>query len=118
MNHYIRDIYNFHKAYIPNTWISYPEFHVYVRKGTRKIPGFLGYQQTFDVANITVEEAHRGKGLFTWWLGILETEAKHVYDYDGIYVENVLNDRLREFLRQRGYTSVGDPTLPSFYLKF
>jgi N-acetylglutamate synthase-like GNAT family acetyltransferase len=97
-----------------NCWLNYPDFHVYVRKGYHRINQANPVSMTFDIANIDVEARQRGKGIFTDWLTLVERETKSA-GLEAVYVENVLNPRLADFLTRRGYTKL-EGGIPSFYL--
>lgn len=89
-----------------NAWLREPHLSVYVRRGTHYINGML--VQTLDVANASVDESRRGEGVFTAFLERVEALDEN------IYLENVLEHRLQEFYRTRGYLVVAsfDPSLP------
>jgi len=81
---------------------------VYVRRGCwRWWEGEL-HENTLDIANITVDEGKRGKGVFTAFLSRVEALGKI------IFIENVLDVRFQDFFRERGYTVArgGDPEIP------
>jgi hypothetical protein len=92
----------FVRSGLKNSWLQIGPMQVYVRKGQHYFYGpsrevgerIVG---TFDVANVMVEESERGKGWFTSFLNFVEAYM------DNVYVENVLEPRLRPFLQKRGY---------------
>lgn len=114
MDKYNEDLQAFLNSSLRNTWIKYPNFEVYVRKGYHLLEGKQAI--TFDVANIHVHEEARGKGIFSTWLDMVETMA-HEEGFDAVYVENLLNPLLANFLVRAGYTRTGPMDLSSYYLK-
>lgn len=90
-----------------NLWLTADKMEVYVRKASHVISGDV--PRCFDIASITVGEEHRGKGLFSSWLDYVEATLRGG-EYEFIYVENVLNPLLLEFLRRRGYQQTGEMT--------
>jgi hypothetical protein len=79
----------------PNAWLDYGPLNVYARQARHVVDDIL--TATLDIASISVVESHRGQGLFT---AFLEEAEKFPVT---IYIENVLNERLRVFLHRRGY---------------
>ena len=82
-------------SYTRNTWLTGEYIKVYVRKGLhlgtdRKMHHYL------DIANITVDPRFRRQGYFKAFLAL----CQEIQPYDGIKVENVLNDDLRAYLRR------------------
>jgi hypothetical protein len=75
-----------------NQWISTEELHLYLRVGLHLIGGQM--HRVIDLANITVH--HPGQGLFTEVLEYLQKNTP----YEGVYVENILNERLFEHIRK------------------
>ena len=77
-------------------------YTIYLRKGQRYIDGRL-YHKVLDIGNITA--SRKGTGSFA----VLH---KHImsslwaHDFDGIYVESVLNDQFANHLLGLGYTQV------------
>jgi N-acetylglutamate synthase-like GNAT family acetyltransferase len=108
-------IHKFIQGYLPNQWINHPYIRVYVRKASRRLPGTTGFQQTFDVANIEVHHEYRGEGRFTEWLNTAEAEAKK-NEFDAVFVESILEERLIPFLERRGYQHMPGSVPPSMYL--
>ena len=89
----------FTKSKLRNQWIKEPHMQVYVRKSRRFVNDEL--IPCFDVASIQVKESHQGKGLFTNFLKMVEE-----YSAENsliVFVESVLNVRLRKFLERNGY---------------
>ena len=78
-------------------WVEVPEGRIYLRQAKRP-----GIGETIDIPNIAFDEEARGKGAFTRYLGEIEIEAQRA-GLDGVYVENIFNPRLAQFLRGRGY---------------
>jgi hypothetical protein len=78
-------------------WVDLPEGRIYLRAGQRP-----GIGRTLEIPNIEFDEAARGKGAFTRYLTQIEREASN-RGFDGVYVEQIFNERLEAFLRRRGY---------------
>jgi GNAT superfamily N-acetyltransferase len=100
--------------YPSNVWIQERNISVYVRKSNRylldkKITSCL------DLASVEVEERHRGKGIFTAFLSRFEKAAHDTNRV--VYVESILEPRLREFLKTKGYAIVpgSSEMSPSMY---
>lgn len=98
------DLRNFH---IENPWII-----GYVRKTMRHI--IDRGRKCLDIADVNVHPDKYGKGVFAEWLKMAETIAP-TYGIDGLYVENVINERLPAFLIRNGYVAV--PHMPMCYFK-
>ena len=82
-------------------WIKLPDFRIeiYIRRTKRHIDGQI--EETLDLASFEIEETFRGKGMFSEMLGLVEDYA--FAEGLTIFVESVLNERLRGFLSRRGY---------------
>jgi hypothetical protein len=74
------------------SWIMSREIHLYMRAGYHAINGKVYW--FLDIAN--VEVAQKGKGLFT---EVLEY-CQAVTPYAGVFVENILNERLMEHMKK------------------
>lgn len=94
-------------------YISNDKMTVYVRITSHYIRGEL--PKTIDIANVSVDEEHQGKGVFKDFLKGVEGMAKK-YDR-AVYVESVLSDILEVKLTTYGYTSNGEIS-PSFHKSF
>ena len=80
---------------------------VYVRRGMHMLDQI---SMCLDIANVTVFEEYRGKGIFTEWLTYAESMAGVApltpilaRRLRAVYVENILNPRFKDFLSHRGY---------------
>jgi len=91
-------------------WFECGPMRIYLRKTQHYLGGAV--VPTLDVGSVEVEESCRGQGIFTTYLELIEAGERTVF------VESVLNARLQEFLRKRGYTEVPNSSgsCPSFYL--
>lgn len=78
---------------------------VYVRRGHRPAAGG-GIGVWLDLANMEVDEELRGRGAFGRFLERAE-KAALAAELEGVWVENVINERLRGFLERRGYGICG-----------
>jgi hypothetical protein len=83
-----------------SVWVREPGIAVYVRKGLHVILDEGAY--TLDVANVEVDEALRHKGVFKAWLA----KAERLNPYPFVYVENVHNPILHDFLVREGYSTL------------
>lgn len=82
-----------------NAWIAEPGIKIYVRKGWHCIADDI--RTCLDVANVEVHEKLQRQGIFNAWLMKAEVLATGRFDY--VYVENVLNPHLDDYLSRRGY---------------
>ena len=79
-----------------NRWLrSMPGMEVYVRRNPRSLPE--GNFVMLDIANVGVTQT--GRGTFTRFLDRLEALRL----LDGIYLENVHDDRHVRYYQRRGY---------------
>lgn len=85
-----------------NAWIEIPHGKVYVRLTARPIGkvrllGTPEWISCLDIASVEIDEEHRSKGIFKNWL----KHAEQLADKRNItiYIENVLNDRLKKFFK-------------------
>lgn len=82
-----------------NAWVRFRNGEIYMRRAPRQHMVDGRYIETeLDIANVRFEP--EGQGGFTSLLDTLEPRY-------GIYVENVLNPRLHDWLKRRGYSQVG-----------
>lgn len=97
----LTDVRNFLNSSSRNAWVQVETMSVYVRKGIHMVNG--EFVVLFDIATVEQEEAERGKGKFRKFLisleGLLSTEEA----IKGIFVENVLNERLAASLPYMGF---------------
>jgi GNAT superfamily N-acetyltransferase len=84
---------------IRNKWVYERKINVYIRRSSRII-GTLRLP-CLDLATVEVDENYRGQGIFTKFLIRFEKLAKN--ENRVIYVENVMNERLKMFLLTNGY---------------
>lgn len=82
-----------------NKWIKSRKMKIYIRRSMRQV----GMKMTpcLDLASVEVDENHRGKGLFTKFLEKFENAAKEMNRV--VFVENIQNERLKNFLLRRKY---------------
>jgi N-acetylglutamate synthase-like GNAT family acetyltransferase len=83
-----------------NEWITEFNISVYCRKGTHLLTQDI-FCDCIDIGSVTVEEDERGKGLFTQFLERVESIA--YAECKAVWVESILEPRLVEFLKKRGY---------------
>jgi hypothetical protein len=82
-----------------NSWLSLPHMQVYVRRGHHLID--RRPKSVFDIANVTVAEGMRGRGVFTEFLNDLFVILPG--QVEGIFVESILNERFFKYLIKRGF---------------
>ena len=92
-----------------NMWIDYPGMKLYVRKGYHMIGGELGLW--LDLANMEAEEPGTGN------LDRLLGDIGELEGFEGIYVENVLTERLCCGLERRGFDVVDDSSRLRSYIR-
>jgi hypothetical protein len=89
-------------------WLQGDYTRVYVRRTRHWLNN--EWQQTLDIANITVDEEFMGRGIFKNLIAWLEARKY------AIYVENVLNEQLRGFLLRNGFDALNlESTSPSYF---
>jgi len=74
---------------------------LYVRVGLRGVPDSRYAARALSLVDITIDEDYRSRGILHLTMAWLEQRRV----FDGIYIENVFNDRLVAFLQRRGYQS-------------
>lgn len=99
-----------------NLWLEYPHLRVYVRKGIHLHPRTKEVINCFDVANIDVDKDFRNSGLFTEWMAKVRTVCTmYQSDFQALYVENVLTQRLKERFIRMDWVETSH-SVPSFFL--
>jgi hypothetical protein len=78
-----------------NRWLMSEQVEVYVRKSRRLIGGVA--VPMLDLANITVAESLRRRGLFKQVFALLQSKCADGA-YGGVFIENVLASHLRHYL--------------------
>jgi len=81
-------------------WLDLGPYQTYLRRSVPR-PDY-GMQRPLDLANIQHADGGGG-GRFRELMSMLEAEAQ-AGGYDGIYVENILNEFLPEVLARYGYS--------------
>lgn len=84
-----------------NTWLRGSWYQVYVRYTFHYIED--AKERYIDIASIEFNPEMRGQGIFTEVLAEFERECQ-----TSIFIENVHNERLADFLMRNGYTRHGD----------
>lgn len=80
-----------------NAWIKHPDLKIYMRKGRRIINRKT--IKVVDIANVSAFK--RGQGHFTKFLDELENRIKN--HFDAIFIENVMDERFKNFFLKHGY---------------
>lgn len=93
----------FHEAPQRSEWIVGDGYKIYIRKSKRR------YGYMFDIA--AVEIADSGKGTFKNMLMFIEPFAIG-FGFDGLFVENVMADKFKEFFRRNGWKQERWPHTP------
>ena len=85
-----------------NSWMHFPEYHlnIYLRLTKRYINGAM--HNTIDLASICIDEEYRSKKHFTRFLDYVEKIAETAGRV--VYVESLLNKRLKQHLIKNGYS--------------
>lgn len=86
---------------IKNKWFGLPEGQIYLRSSLRSNLG----GKTLDIANIEFNEQYRGQGIFTQYLKLFEEEASK-RGYVAVMVEQIINERLYKFLKNKNYKDI------------
>ncbi len=87
---------------VRNAWIQETDLDAYVRKSLRMLDSKSQVSTPcLDIGSVEVDEPNRGKGIFTAFLEQFEQAAKKVNRT--VYVESILNSRLKVFLLAKGY---------------
>ncbi len=83
-------------------WIEAEGVSIYIRLGTRLVPGTLTRIRTIEVANITIREDLRGKGRYSTLLALIDAVAGPRM----VYIENVHNKAQHPIYLRRGFQRV------------
>ena len=89
-------------GYVFPMWLDDDDMKVYVRKGSHILQVGGKIRATLDIANVTVDEDKRGKGIFSKFL----EQAHEMNPWDATYVECVHNKDLAVFLLKSGWMMV------------
>lgn len=93
-------------------WIYYPHIQIYIRLNVKYFEGIV--HNTIEIANVEVDEQHRGQGVFTeYYNKIVQIAKEH---NRAICVENVLTPRFRQFFIDRGFKP--DPNSTFSYIQY
>lgn len=82
-----------------------PILSIYVRKAHHLVGGKM--YKFLDLASISILEEKQGQGIFT---GFLEKIIKK-YPTTNIYVESILNPRVRQICQKFGFQDVGESNM-------
>lgn len=85
-----------------NQWLATPQMEVYVRKGMHMVNRHMYF--FIDLASMTVKEEMQSQGLFKQTLELFKQLCGTTYQ--GVYLENVLNPRLAQYLRELSETGL------------
>jgi GNAT superfamily N-acetyltransferase len=94
-----------------NAWVKAKGFEVYLRKSRRYLPGSEAERlvAAIDIANITVEDRYRRKGLLRALVQYIESYGRVVY------IESIMEPVLLEAVQRWGYTLDNREQPPSAY---
>jgi hypothetical protein len=84
---------NFISSKHRNVWVSTSQLEVYVRKGHHMVNRHMYI--FLDIANVTVKEELRHRGLFKQLLELFKSLSS---SYNGVYVESILNPHLESYI--------------------
>lgn len=87
-----------HSGPFKNRWFSDGKISVYLRRSERKFNPEMQRVPVVDLANVTVEQELRSRGVFKSFIEAFERSVDRP-----IFVENVLNSRFQRFWIARGY---------------
>ena len=88
-----------------NAWIKERGISIYIRRSVRLLdPNSTTATPCLDIGSVEVDEDERGKGIFTAFLSRFEREAEKIGR--AVYVESILEPRLKKFLLKQGYQLV------------
>ena len=98
--------------------IRYEDAHVHLRKSPRIVDDDPEIRRCLDLRSISRKSRSNNihydpNATSTGFTAGLENQATR-FGMD-VYVENVINRWLPEWLEERGYAQVGNPNLPNFY---
>ena len=112
----MKELKAFFDGRLRNQWLNYKLMDVFVRKGIHLHPITKKPLNCFDMANVVVREHSRGKGIFsTWFAEAVELARK--YDFDAVYVENVINPQFIDHFRKSDlYVECGATMVPCFFI--
>lgn len=102
-------IVNFYHTDKKNEWLTYKDVSIYVRNARRILDSTRGLEKVLDLASVDIGERLQGKGIFTKILDRLKLEIPIP-----IRIENVLNERLAEFLSKDWTVIYEGGDLPTF----
>lgn len=81
-------------------WLKTPEMQIFVRRSRRVFQkGESVIHTALDIATVEVYEEHQRKGLFKNFLEY----AEKINPWDAIFIENVFNDFLRNYLEKNDW---------------
>ncbi len=108
---------------VSNSYVRYKTASIYVKRGWAMIDGerkkALIRGKTDNSkrrSNIEINPKHKRTGLYRE-IDDMFVEAARKYGFDGVYVENVLNDFLPEVLVRYGYTRIDSEYGPPCFWK-
>lgn len=88
---------------IARRWIHMPYGKVYLRIALRYLEARPDqWTLVLELASIEIEEKYQRQGLFGRILTVLEGQAKR-RNFEAVIVENVLTDKLRDYLIRQNY---------------
>lgn len=91
-----------------NTWLEWPDAKLYLRVSRRSVGNGM-FGRHLDIASVEVSPFRRGRGIFKEIREIVES-----FGYP-VYVESVLEKRLRGHLLKHGYQeTMHSDVAPSF----
>jgi predicted GNAT family N-acyltransferase len=88
-----------HSKILRNSHIEEPDLVAYMRKSNRFIEGKM--HEFLDIGRILVDSNKRGTGVFKKFLSDVENFARQLNR--GVFIESIMEPRLIDFLKNRGY---------------
>ncbi|HSW76995.1 MAG TPA: hypothetical protein VLG50_08105 [Candidatus Saccharimonadales bacterium] len=95
---------------IKSNWFDVPEGQMYIRSTKRMDLFGKSNNKTLEISNISFYEHARGKGSFRHYLYLFEQESPQ-FNYNVILVEQIINERLYQFLKRNNYRDIYELTL-------
>lgn len=85
-----------------NTWVHTPQYSIYVRHALHYVNRET--RNTFDIATISIDDAHQNMGYATAIIKHVESLARKRRRY--VFVESVISSILEAHLLKNGYTAI------------
>jgi len=91
-----------HYPWIGNQWFKCRQMEVYLRRSRRVVGDGLVW--VIDIANVGVKT--KGKGVYSDFLEFIEVVAISVDTCNGLFIENILDEKQVDLYERRGYVKI------------